>query len=63
LQIVSPETNSFACADAAQARATRRRILADCADHGHLLVPGHFAAPHVGRILRDGDAFCFRAGP
>jgi glyoxylase-like metal-dependent hydrolase (beta-lactamase superfamily II) len=63
LQIAAPDCNSFACADAHQARATRRRILGECADHGHLLVPAHFAAPHVGRITRAGDAFRFRPGP
>jgi len=62
LQIVASDCNSFACADANQARATRRRILGECAEHGHLLVPAHFAAPHVGRITRAGDAFRFHPG-
>jgi glyoxylase-like metal-dependent hydrolase (beta-lactamase superfamily II) len=62
LQIAHPELYSGFCADPLAANVTRRRILEDCADHGHLLVPAHFGAPHAGRIERAGDAFRFLPG-
>lgn len=62
MQIAVPECNSFACVDPVAARQTRRRILEDCCDCGHLLAPGHFAAPHVGRVSRNGDRFKFHPG-
>lgn len=62
VQIAAPECNSFACMDPIAARATRRRILEECCAHHHLLVPGHFAAPHVGRIVPSGSGFAFRPG-
>jgi glyoxylase-like metal-dependent hydrolase (beta-lactamase superfamily II) len=57
LQVVARETNSFACADADQARASRRKILEECCEHRRLLVPGHFAPPHCGRISPKGSIF------
>ena len=62
VQIAEPDLNSAFCADQPMARQSRRRILEDCAEHRHLLVPGHFAAPHVGRVERSGKAFRFLPG-
>lgn len=62
LQLRYPDCNSMACQFPEQARATRRRILADCADNGHLFMPAHFGAPHYGRVLRCGEAFRFAPG-
>jgi len=62
LQIAAPHFNSFACEDAVQARETRLRILDECAEHGYLLVPAHFAPPHVGRIRKTGSTFAFMPG-
>ena len=57
LQVVYPDVNSMACEDGAQARATRRRLLADCAEHGHMLLPAHFPPPFVGHVRAAGDSF------
>ena len=57
LQVYYPRWNSEFCADAGQARATRRRVLEYCADSGTLLMPAHFGAPHACRIQAKGDAF------
>lgn len=57
LQVIYPDVNSLACEIPAQARATRRRLLADCAENGHLLLPAHFPAPFAGRVRANGDAF------
>lgn len=62
IQIAAPQCNSFACADADQARLTRRRILEECCEHNRLLVPAHFAAPHVGRIRSERERFIFVPG-
>ncbi|MBN8649472.1 MAG: MBL fold metallo-hydrolase [Caulobacterales bacterium] len=59
LQIIAPKYNSFACEDADMAIITRVKILEECAEHGHLLIPAHFAAPHVGRVIKKGDKFNF----
>ena len=59
MQIALPACNSFACADAGMARASRRRVLEECCAEHRLLVPGHFAAPHRGFISAKGDAFAF----
>jgi len=62
LQIVDPERSSSFCADPAMSARTRRRILEECADHDHLLLPAHFGAPHFGRVRRRGDGLAFKPG-
>jgi len=56
LQVYRPEWNSFACAHAANARASRRKALEHCAA-GALLMPVHFGAPFACRIESKGGAF------
>jgi len=56
LQVYRPEWNSFACADAANARASRRKALEHCAG-GALLMPVHFGAPFACRIESRGQGF------
>ena len=60
LQIAHPDVNSVACEDPEAARRTRWRILHECAEHGHLLLPTHFPPPHVCKVEADGDAFRYR---
>jgi glyoxylase-like metal-dependent hydrolase (beta-lactamase superfamily II) len=62
LQVAYPDVNSVACQNPELSRVTRRRVLAECADRGHLLLPAHFGAPHFGRITRHGDSFRFHGG-
>ena len=62
IQCCYPDVNSAFCEDQVAARTTRRRILGESAEHGHLLLPTHFGAPHVGRVRTDGDAFAFLPG-
>ena len=50
LQVYYPELNSRFCEDAVGARATRRRILADCAESGALFAPAHWGPPHAACI-------------
>ena len=56
-QVHFPDWNSPFCEDQSQARVTRRRVLADAADRGALLVPAHFGGAHCCRVRRRGDAF------
>ena len=56
LQVYRPLWNSSACMDAANARASRRRVLEDCAA-GALLMPAHFGAPFACRVEAKGEAF------
>jgi glyoxylase-like metal-dependent hydrolase (beta-lactamase superfamily II) len=60
LQVYAPSWNSGFCELPEQARATRRRLLEHCAEHGARLFPVHFGAPHVAAIARAGDAFSLR---
>lgn len=46
----------MACADAVNARASRRKALEHCAA-GALLMPAHFGAPFACRIEAKGGAF------
>ncbi len=62
VQIAESHYNSAFCVDQDQARATRRRILEECADRNLLLVPAHFGPPYVGRIRRYADTFRFLPG-
>lgn len=62
LQVFEPDWNSAFCMDQSAARASRRRVLSHCADHGSLLCPAHFGAPHFGRVSRaPDDKFAFTA--
>src|SRR5471032_835492 len=56
LQVYRPHWNNFACANAANARTSRRRVLDDCAA-GALLLPAHFGAPFACHIDRKGEGF------
>jgi glyoxylase-like metal-dependent hydrolase (beta-lactamase superfamily II) len=62
IQCCYPDVNSGFCEDPAAARASRRRLLGESAAHGHLLLPAHFGAPHVGRVRAEADAFMFLPG-
>jgi glyoxylase-like metal-dependent hydrolase (beta-lactamase superfamily II) len=55
IQVYRPDWSTRFCEDAVQARMSRRKVLEHCAEHGALLFPTHFAAPHVAAIERDGD--------
>ena len=62
IQIAEPDLNSAFCEDGPQARASRRKLLDEAAEHNQLLIPGHFCAPHVGRVKAAGNGFVFRGG-
>lgn len=62
IQMALPDLNSAYCEDGPSARASRRKLLEEALEGNHLLVPGHFAAPHVGRVRAAGDAFVFVGG-
>lgn len=57
LQVVAPHWNSRFCALPDEARATRRRVLQHCCEHGAWLLPTHFGFPHVAAVQAEGDAF------
>jgi methylase of polypeptide subunit release factors len=57
VQVHYPRWNSFVCADAEQARASRRQVLEQCSGSGALLLPTHFGAPFTCRIEAKGGAF------
>jgi glyoxylase-like metal-dependent hydrolase (beta-lactamase superfamily II) len=59
IQIYAPELNSWFCEEPEVARATRLRLLEDCARTGALLLPGHFGYPHAGYVRRDGEGYRF----
>jgi glyoxylase-like metal-dependent hydrolase (beta-lactamase superfamily II) len=57
LQIVDPALHLMGCDDLGDAIATRRRLIALCAERSALVIPAHFPEPHAGWIrLRNGAA-------
>ena len=56
-QVYRPDWNSAFCASPTQSRATRRRVLAECADRQLLMFPAHFAAPYAVRVRRFENPF------
>jgi glyoxylase-like metal-dependent hydrolase (beta-lactamase superfamily II) len=59
LQCLRPDWYFMIDTDPAQSVASRRRVLENCCEHNHLVLPAHFPAPSVGRIAAEGDAFRF----
>jgi glyoxylase-like metal-dependent hydrolase (beta-lactamase superfamily II) len=45
--------------DAAQAEATRRRLVDTYVDTDTIISPSHFPPPNAGRFVSDGDRFGF----
>ena len=62
IQMAEPDLNSAFCEDGPTARATRRKLLDEAVEHNHLLIPGHFCTPHIGRVKPEGNGFVFRGG-
>lgn len=60
IQVVNPGWNSRFCELPEQAAHTRREVLAYCAEEEALLMPAHFAHPHVARIECSCGTFRFR---
>jgi len=59
IQVYHPSWNSRYCEDPELAARTRRWVLEYCAEHGNLMLPVHFGAPHCGRVTRHGERFAF----
>jgi glyoxylase-like metal-dependent hydrolase (beta-lactamase superfamily II) len=57
LQIHAPHWNSTFCELPEVARATRRRLTETCTERRAAVFPGHFAAPHVVRIVAAATKF------
>jgi glyoxylase-like metal-dependent hydrolase (beta-lactamase superfamily II) len=60
-QIVEPDTNSCFCEDAAEARATRHKLLGVAAETGALVFPAHLPGAGGVRVERDGSRFGIKA--
>lgn len=50
------------CADPKMAAISRRELMEYCASENVLLLPGHFEAPHCGRIQQEQDSFSIKFG-
>ena len=62
VQIPFWQWSSRVCWNGKMAAESRRALLQFCASENALLLPGHFEAPHAGRIRTDGDAFAITFG-
>jgi glyoxylase-like metal-dependent hydrolase (beta-lactamase superfamily II) len=62
IQIAEPQLSTSFCVDGKMAADSRRRILEECAEYGHLLVPTHFEAPYIGHVRKDAEGFRFLPG-
>jgi glyoxylase-like metal-dependent hydrolase (beta-lactamase superfamily II) len=56
-QLMKPEWSTLACSDRELSKKTRMRLVEEYAEHGTRLLPGHFPAPTVGRIVRRGGGY------
>ncbi len=57
IQVVNPDVNSCFCEDPHEARASRRRLLAEAADRHLLLFPGHFGGSSACRVEHEEPGF------
>ncbi len=57
VQVLRPDWSSAFCSDPAQARATRRALLAEAAENDTLLIPAHFRGCGCARIRPRGDGW------
>ena len=62
IQVPLWEWSTRVCWEKRMAAASRRELLEFCASKNALLMPGHFQAPHVGRIKRAGGTFAIGFG-
>jgi glyoxylase-like metal-dependent hydrolase (beta-lactamase superfamily II) len=62
VQMADPDLNSAYCEIPAVARQSRRAMLEYAAETDALLVPGHFLAPHIGRVRREASHYQFVPG-
>ncbi len=62
IQIPFWQWSSKLCWDQEMAAGARRDLLEFCVANNALLIPGHFVAPHVGRIGYDGRHFDVKFG-
>ena len=60
IQFHEPQLSNNGDVDAAQALASRNRMLQDCADNHSVLLTGHFPAPTSGYVTAEGERFRFR---
>ena len=59
LQLAMPDLSSNFCADPAQARATRHRLLESSMQNGTIVAAYHFPLPAFGRIEKAGAGYRF----
>ncbi|MBD3759627.1 MBL fold metallo-hydrolase [Rhizorhabdus sp.] len=62
VQVPLWQLSTVACWDQEMAAATRRDLLAFCADENALLLPGHFRPPFVGRVRERSGNFTIDFG-
>ena len=62
-QLMQPQWSTAACTDRELSRRTRMRLIEEHAASGTRLLPGHFPAPTVGRIVRRGNDYRYAFDP
>jgi glyoxylase-like metal-dependent hydrolase (beta-lactamase superfamily II) len=62
-QLMQPAWSTLACTDRELSRRTRTRLVEEFAERGTRLLPGHFPAPTVGKIVRRGAAYRYAFEP
>lgn len=62
IQIPFWQWSSIVCWNQEMATSARRELLEYCCAENALLIPGHFEAPHVGRIREAGGTFAIDFG-
>jgi len=62
VQFAQPDASYEADSDRASAIASRRKMLADAADHGWWVAGAHLPFPGLGHVRREGEAFAWVPG-
>jgi len=61
IELIHPEIDANTCDDFAQTIVTRNRLIETFVARGALVIPAHFAAPHVGHLREVGGKRIFEA--
>jgi glyoxylase-like metal-dependent hydrolase (beta-lactamase superfamily II) len=60
IELIHPEIDANTCEDFQATFATRNRLISAFIATGALIIPAHFAAPHVGRLREIGGKRVFQ---
>jgi glyoxylase-like metal-dependent hydrolase (beta-lactamase superfamily II) len=61
IELLHPELDAHTCEDFSLTLVTRNKLIAACIDRDAMIIPAHFAAPHVGYLREQNGVRTFHA--